>query len=170
MMDVLALKHHIKAFSGLTNMSNRDISNIDRYHDELYEKTDDFSIKAVYEEIRSHPIQYLFANNYLKKLFFYTICPFSFGIIALNTFLLENSSTMDHFELLIILALIWIWFNKNTFFVLIKLFMLSYAIFPYGNIYYYVTGKLIHVRFVKVLLGVVFTLASAQIIFQVVFG
>ena len=156
MMDVLALKHQTKAFLGLSNMSNLDITNIDRFHDDLYGKTAGFSIKAVYEEILSHPIQYLFANKYLMKLFFYTLCPFLLGVFAFNTLVSENGSLGKYFELLIVLALVWIWFNKNTFFVLIKFFMLSYAFFPYGNVYYHVTGKLIHVRFVKVLLGIVF--------------
>ncbi|MCB2182259.1 MAG: hypothetical protein KQH63_09555 [Desulfobulbaceae bacterium] len=149
-------------------MSNLDINNIDRFHDDLYGKLPGFSIKDVYEKILSHPIQYLWANNYLKKLFFFTVFPFFLGVFAFNKFISEHGTLGKYFELLIVLALIWIWFNRNTFFVLIKFLMLSYAFFPYGNIYYHVTGKLIHVFFVKVLLGVVFALASVQIIFQVV--
>lgn len=168
MMDVFALKHQRKVFLELTNMSNIDINNIDRFHDDLYGKVAGFSIKDIYKAILSHPLQYLLANNYLKKLFFYTICPFLLILFAFHTFVSGSGTLGNYFELLIILSLIWIWFNKNTFFVLIKLFMFTYALFPYGNVYYYVTGKLIHVHFVKVLLGVVFTLASAQLIFQVV--
>jgi hypothetical protein len=147
--------------------SNLIVENIDSLHDELYGKSNPFNIENVYSKIRANPLKYILANGYFKKLLFFTISPFVFLIFFFNLFIAELDLS-EYLKLSIVLTLIWIWFNRNTCYIFIKLLMLLYAIFPFTNLYYHVTGQLIHIRFVKVSLCIVFTIISFQIAYQVI--
>ncbi len=161
-----ACLEQIKMTDTNTN-SNLIVENIDSLHDELYGKSNSFNIEDVYSKILTNPFRYISANGYFKKLLFYTICPFVLLVFFFNIFIAELDIS-EYFKLSIVLAIIWVWFNKNTCYIFIKLLMLLYAIFPFTNVYYHGTGQLIHIRFVKVGLCIIFTIISIQIAYQVI--
>lgn len=148
----------------------RDINweNIDMFHEKQHGVITKTELRKIYSEILSHPLNYLLANNYLKKFTIYSIFPFFIILIIFNNIITELNIN-KYIELIFVLLMIWIWFNKNTVYVFIKILMLLYAILPFTNLYYHTTRQLIHYKFIKILLGISFFFISAQISYQVIF-
>lgn len=150
------------------DMKNIDISDIDRFHDDWHIKLDPDTINNIYSKILGNPVRYLLANSYLTKFILYSVLPFTLLLFFFNSLMIHIKLGV-YIEIIIVLSLLWIWFNRYTCYVLIKLLMISYAIFPFLNIFYHLTGKLMHIRFLKYNLAIVLTVASIQIIYQLIF-
>ena len=144
------------------------IEDIDRLHNKLNINGKPTDIDVVYEGILSDPIKYVFSRGHFRKFVLLTVCPF---LILLFSFIFYFSETdiSKYFKLIIVLAMIWIWFNKSASFIFTKFLMLLYAFLPFTNIYYHITGQPLSVLFVRICMGIVFLLMSAQISYQVLF-
>jgi hypothetical protein len=151
------------------DMKNIDISDIDRFHDDWHIKLDPDTISNIYSKILGDPLRYLLANSYFARCILYSAFPFILLLLFFKYFMIHINPGV-YFEIIIVLSLLWIWFNRYTCYVLIKLLMISYSIFPFLNIFYHLSGKLIHIRFLQYNLAIVLTAASIQIIYQLIFN
>ncbi len=141
--------------------------NIDLYHEEIKGTISKAKLQEIYKEILSHPLRYFFANNYVKKFIYYTLCPFVIILLVFNNVISELN--LNKFvELIVVLLMVWVWFNKSTCYVFMKLLMIFNAALPFTNSYYNATGQVIRYKFVKFLLCTVFVLISIQISYQVI--
>ena len=142
--------------------------NIDYYHREYTKNISKEELNEIYTQIVSHPIRYLASNQYLKKFIFYVLIPFIIIVITYNEInFIFKSKIIDVFAAL---AMIWVWYNRNTFYIIIKILMIIYSIFPFTNTYYHVSGKILHYKFIKYLFFIVSILISIQLLYQIVFS
>ncbi len=117
-------------------------------------------LNAIYMVIRKHPLKYFLANNYFIKFAIFTVAPF----VALKIFSHEIVLPLhlDVVSSLFVLALIWLWFNENTCYVLIKIKMVMHAFLPYTNTDYLLYGSLNSYKAVRVIIFFILLIISVK--------
>jgi len=147
-------------------MNDVNFKEIDSFHSKSSTNICTEDLSCVYKKIRSDPIGYFLFDNYFVRFILFSIAP-AVAILVIFKFVLLSIDLNKYIEMLFPISVIWLFFNRSTIFLIIKLSMLFYSYLPFLNFQYLSTGEIVKYKSLKNSIFILFCFLTIGLIMQV---